>query len=123
MSVRVLKVGGVSMKSLVLLAPLSIALMLSAVTEAGQPAAGKGDAAIDHAAMDHAGMAGMDHASTDSSGMGSMEMGTGSMSCPMCDGMVGMSMGSGTATAKAKGAKTVAPVGYQRPPGRRCGRC
>ncbi len=104
------------MKSLMFLAPLSIALMLTSAAGAGQPAADKNDAA-----MDHAGMAGMDHGSMDSSGMGSMDMGTGSMSCPMCKGMGGMSMGSGAATAKAKSAKTVAPVGYQRPPGRRCG--
>ncbi|HEX4142309.1 MAG TPA: hypothetical protein VHY91_02060 [Pirellulales bacterium] len=111
------------MKSLVLLAPLSIALMLTSAARAGQPASGKGDAAMDHAAMDHAGMAGMDHASPDSVGMGSMDMGKGVMSCPMCKAMGEMSMGSGAATAKATGAKAVAPAGYQRPPGRRCGRC
>ena len=51
------------MRSLVLLAPLSIALMLTSTAGAAQPAADKNDAA-----MNHAGMAGMDHGSMDSSG-------------------------------------------------------
>ena len=109
------------MKSLILLAPLSIAVFLTGAAQAGQPAADKNDAAMDNATMGHAGMPGMDHAATDSSGMGSMEMGSGSMGCPMCKAMGGMSMGSGAATAKAKSPKTITPAGYQRPNGRRCG--
>jgi uncharacterized protein involved in copper resistance len=112
--------GGVSMKSLILWAPLSVMLMLTSVAGAGQPAADKKDAA-----MDHAGMSGMDHGSMDASGMGSMNMAGGSMNCPMCSkGMSGMSMGSGAVSAAAKAPKAIAPAAYQRPVGgRRCGRC
>jgi len=108
------------MKSLMLLAPLSVMLMLASVAGAGQPAADKNDSV-----MDHAGMPGMDHGSMDASGTGSMNMAGGTMSCPMCSkAMSGMSTDNGATGASAKAPKAIAPTGYQRPVGgRRCGRC
>jgi hypothetical protein len=75
------------------------------------------------AAMPDRDTAAMDHSSTESVGTDAMGTGNDAMSCPMCKNMPGMSTGGGSADGVAKNAKPTAPAGYQRPTGRRCGKC